>query len=161
MIYVGVGGNVGSDDEIVGRFRAARTRLQAVRSSSLYRSAPLGMTAQALFLNAVLELEVGGWAPRALLDELLALEDELGRVRVGAGWGPRTIDLDLLMVDRLKVKEPGLTLPHPRIQQRAFVLRPLAELVGDAFVIPGTGQTVGECLAHVSAQSIDLVLSDW
>ncbi|HTM19051.1 MAG TPA: 2-amino-4-hydroxy-6-hydroxymethyldihydropteridine diphosphokinase [Kofleriaceae bacterium] len=161
MIYVGIGGNVGGDDEIVGRFRSARERLDARRSSSLYRSAPLGMTAQAPFLNAVLELDSGGRAPRDLLAELQAIEDELGRVRVGAGWGPRTIDLDLLMVDRLKAQEPGLTLPHPRIQQRAFVLRPLAELVGDDFVIPGTGQTVAQCLAHVADQTIDLVLADW
>ena len=169
MIYIGIGGNVGGDDEIVVRFRQARDRVsdtgwgagRGQRSSGLYRTAPVGMTAQAPFLNAVIEVDAAGVDARAVLADLLRIEDELGRVRLGAGWGPRTIDLDLLMIDRLVIKEPGLLLPHPRIQQRAFVLRPLVELTGSDLVIPGTGQTVGECLAHVGDQPVELVVVDW
>ncbi len=168
MIYIGIGGNVGKDDEILARFRVAREQVRAagwgagpLRSSGLYRTAPQGMTAQAPFLNAVIEIDRSGMDPRGVLTDLLAIEDSLGRVRVGAGWGPRTIDLDLLMVDRLVIKEPGLILPHPRIQQRAFVLRPLSELTGSDLIIPGTGQTVGDCLAHVVDQPVELIHVDW
>jgi 2-amino-4-hydroxy-6-hydroxymethyldihydropteridine diphosphokinase len=160
MIYIGLGGNVGGDEAIIARFRQARDQVCAAgwgergwRVSGLYRTAPIGMTAQAPFLNAVLEV-AAAVDPRRALADLQRIENELGRVRIGAGWGPRTIDLDLLMADRAMIKSAGLVLPHPRLHERAFVLRPLADLVGTDLRIPGLGRTVGECLADAGDQQV-------
>lgn len=98
-----------------------------LRTSSLHETDPVGgPPGQPRFLNAAAELAVQ-CTPRQLLDRMLAIETELGRVR-GVPNGPRTIDLDLLAFHDLQVAEPGLTIPHPRMWQRAFVLEPLAEL---------------------------------
>src|SRR5439155_27167592 len=90
------------------------------------------------FLNAVAEVETL-FAPRQLLDHLLDVERRLGRERVGPRWGPRTIDLDLLLYDDLVVDEPGLQVPHPFLARRLFVLEPLAELIPEQRS-PGKGQ---------------------
>ena len=87
---------------------------------------------------------------RRLLDHLLDVERRLGRERVGAQWGPRTIDLDLLLYGDETIDEPGLLVPHPRLTERDFVLRPLAELV-PSLKIPGNG-TIQEALAGLSSE---------
>ncbi len=98
-----------------------------LRASSLHETDPVGGPLdQPRFLNAAAELAVR-CTPRELLDRMLAIETELGRVR-GVPNGPRTIDLDLLVFQELRLNEPGLTIPHPRMWQRSFVLEPLAEL---------------------------------
>ena len=89
--------------------------------------------------------------PRALLDRLLDVERALGRAREGPRWGPRTIDLDLLLFGERTIDEPGLTVPHPRLHERLFVLEPLAELAPDA-VVPGLG-SVSELLARLQSAS--------
>ena len=102
---------------------------RVTHTSSLYRTAPIGITAQPEFINAVARLETT-LAPEALLDELLALEQRFGRIR-GERNGPRTLDLDLLLYDNLELELPRLTLPHPRLHLRAFVLLPLTEISPD------------------------------
>lgn len=114
--------------------------------SRLYRSAPWGVADQPEFVNAAAEIETT-LAARELLDALLAIERASGRDRSGARWGPRVLDLDLLMYGRIECDEPGLTLPHPHLHERAFVLLPLNDLAPD-LEVPGRGR-VRELLARV------------
>lgn len=111
-----------------------------LRAASVYRTAPVGKTDQDWFLNTVVELEVS-LRPEELLAELQQIEEVLGRVR-RSRWGPRTIDLDLLLYENLAIKTPKLVLPHPRMHQRAFVMVPLAELIPDRIIHKGF--TAGE-----------------
>jgi 2-amino-4-hydroxy-6-hydroxymethyldihydropteridine diphosphokinase len=139
--YVGVGANLGDRE---GTIRAALAALDArpdvavVAVSTLRETDPVGYLDQPRFLNgaAALETELG---PRELLDALLEVERELGRVRgEGPRFGPRPIDLDLLLHGDLVLDEPGLVVPHPRLHERLFALEPLAELDA-ALVVPGRG----------------------
>jgi 2-amino-4-hydroxy-6-hydroxymethyldihydropteridine diphosphokinase len=112
--------------------------IEVVAVSTLRETDPVGYEDQPRFLNGVAELDTE-LPPRELLGRLLEIERRLGRVRgQGPRFGPRTIDLDLLLVDGVILDEPGLTLPHPRLQERRFVLEPLAEL-DPALEIPGRG----------------------
>jgi 2-amino-4-hydroxy-6-hydroxymethyldihydropteridine diphosphokinase len=141
LVHIGLGANLGDRERIV---QAALDRLdsedgiEVVRVSSLRETDPVGYTDQPRFLNGVAELETE-LAPRELLERLLAVERDLGRVREGPRYGPRTIDLDLLLYGDAVVDEPGLRIPHPRMTERRFVLEPLAELEPD-LVIPGRGR---------------------
>jgi 2-amino-4-hydroxy-6-hydroxymethyldihydropteridine diphosphokinase len=121
-----------------------------VRLSTVIETEPWGYGDQPLFLNAVAELETPLTA-RRLLDHLLDVERRLGRERIGPQWGPRTIDLDLLLYGAETIDEPGLVVPHPRLAQRDFVLRPLAELV-PTLKIPGS-VTVQQALAGLSSEA--------
>jgi 2-amino-4-hydroxy-6-hydroxymethyldihydropteridine diphosphokinase len=145
--YVGLGSNLGDSERLI---REAAELIGAVRLSSIIETEPWGYVEQPNFLNAVAELETR-LTPRQLLDHLLDVERRLGRERVGHRWGPRTIDLDLLLYGEEEVDEPGLVVPHPRLLQREFALRPLAELV-PAQRIPGSG-TVQEALAGLQSDS--------
>jgi 2-amino-4-hydroxy-6-hydroxymethyldihydropteridine diphosphokinase len=146
IAYVGLGSNLGDRERLI---REAAELIGAVRVSTVIETEPWGHTDQPLFLNAVAELETL-LAPRRLLDHLLDVERRLGRERVGPQWGPRTIDLDLLLYGDEILDEPGLVVPHPRLTEREFVLRPLAELV-PALKIPGKG-TVQAALAGLSSE---------
>ncbi|HYE60985.1 MAG TPA: 2-amino-4-hydroxy-6-hydroxymethyldihydropteridine diphosphokinase [Phycisphaerales bacterium] len=114
-------------------------------SSDLFETAPVGPVPQGHYLNAAAKLET--WLPpRALLEHLLAIEKTQGRDRGSEQrWGPRTLDLDLLLYDGLTIDEPGLQIPHPRLHERLFVLEPLARVWPDA-VVPGHGRTVAQLL---------------
>jgi 2-amino-4-hydroxy-6-hydroxymethyldihydropteridine diphosphokinase len=125
------------------------TRL--IARSSLYRSAPWGYSDQPDFINAVAEIETL-LAPRILLEMLLDIEHQRGRVREFLN-APRVLDLDLLLYDGLIHHEHGLTLPHPRMHERAFVLMPLTE-IAPGCVIPGHG-TALECLASCTGQTLE------
>ena len=114
-----------------------RTRL--LRTSSFQWSEPEGGADQPRYLNGAAELE-SELPPRDLLGHFLQIENELGRVRT-VSRGPRTVDLDLLLFGKRRIRSPHLEVPHPRMTQRRFVLEPLAELCPDALV-PGTGKTV-------------------
>jgi 2-amino-4-hydroxy-6-hydroxymethyldihydropteridine diphosphokinase len=134
--YLALGSNLG--DRLVMLQRAvdrldAREGIRVVRSSRVYETEPVG-PAQPDFLNAVIEVHTD-LEPRALLRACLGVEDELGRVR-GERWGPRSIDVDVLTYARMVVDEPELTVPHPRMAERGFVLVPLAELDPDP-MLPG------------------------
>ncbi len=121
-----------------------------VRRSSLYRSAPVGYSAQPDFINAVAQIETG-LQPRELLEALLAIEQRHGRVRDFPN-APRTLDLDIVLYGSLALHEPGLTIPHPRMHERAFVIVPLAE-IAPATVVPGRG-SVRDLLRSVDAAGI-------
>ncbi|MDR1462997.1 MAG: 2-amino-4-hydroxy-6-hydroxymethyldihydropteridine diphosphokinase [Azoarcus sp.] len=139
--YLAFGANLGDPFAAFARAMEALAALPDTRPaarSSFYRSAPLGVTdKQADYINAVIALDTG-LAPQALLDALLAVEAAGGRSRRDAAPAPRTIDLDLLLHGDTVLSTPTLTLPHPRLHQRAFVLLPLAE-IAPGIVIPGIG----------------------
>ena len=109
--------------------------MTVLRTSRVYETEPVGGPPQPGFLNAVAEVETR-LEPRELLDACLAVEDALGRVRAER-WGPRTIDIDVLLYGEEAVDEPGLEIPHPRIHERAFVLVPLLELCPDPLLAGG------------------------
>lgn len=156
--FVGLGANLG--DPVVTLHEAIReldglpsTRM--VRASQLYRSAAWGVTEQPDFINAVALLETSLDA-RTLLDAMLVIERSHGRDRdVETRWGPRTLDLDLLLYGDAVIDEPGLRVPHPHLHERAFVLLPLAEIAPDA-MIPGQG-VVRELTAAIASDAIEVL----
>ncbi len=140
IAFVGLGSNLADPVAQVSHALSALDSLPAtrlLRRSSLYRSAPVGFLEQPDFINAVAQIETL-LAPRALLDALLALEQQCGRTRDFLN-APRTLDLDMLLYDDLRHHEHGLTIPHPQMHLRAFVLQPLLEIAPDC-VIPGVGK---------------------
>ena len=134
--FVGLGANLGDREATI---RAALAALDAedgidvVAVSTLRETEPVGVGPQPLFLNGAAELETT-LSARELLDRLLATEQRFGRIRVPGEHGPRTLDLDLLLYADEQIDEPGLTVPHPRLHERDFVLEPLAEL---GITLPG------------------------
>jgi 2-amino-4-hydroxy-6-hydroxymethyldihydropteridine diphosphokinase len=139
--YVGLGSNLGDREQTIRSAVASLDRtdgIAVVRVSTLRETEPWGPVPQPPFVNAVVAVETD-LAPRALLGVLLDVERRLGRVRAAAGrWGPRAIDLDLLLYGEEVVDEPGLAVPHPHLHERRFALEPLAELDPEALV-PGHG----------------------
>jgi 2-amino-4-hydroxy-6-hydroxymethyldihydropteridine diphosphokinase len=140
LAYIGLGSNVGDRRATL---EAALARIGARRASPLAETEPWGRRDQPPFLNAVAEIETD-LAPHALLDRLLEIEREFGRVR-DERWGPRTLDLDLLLYGDLRIRTESLTVPHPRLAERRFVLEGLACLCPDR-VVPGLGRTVRDLL---------------
>jgi len=137
--FVGIGSNLGDREDHLRRaveLLAAEDAISVLASSQLRETEPVGPVAQGPFLNGAVQVETE-LTPRALLERLLAIEERLGRVR-RERFGPRTIDLDLLVYEDAVVDEPGLTLPHPLLHERRFALEPLAELAPD-LEIPGRG----------------------
>ena len=133
--YIGLGSNLGDREMALRQALAGLEELGAVRVSSVRETEPVGISDQPRFLNAVAELNTE-LAARDLLDRLLELERTIGRNRTKeTRWGPRTIDLDLLLYGDEVIAEPGLTVPHPRLAEREFVLEPLYELAPD-LVLP-------------------------
>ena len=137
--FVGIGSNLGDREthlrtaiDLLG----AEEGIEVVAVSRLRETEPVGPVEQGPFLNGALQVTTD-LPPRQLLERLLAVEQRLGRVRAER-FGPRTIDLDLLVYGDEVVEEPGLTLPHPRLHERRFALEPLAELA-PGLVIPGQG----------------------
>lgn len=151
--WIGLGSNLGDSRRQIA---AACTRLDELPGTSLratsrlYRSAPWGPVAQPRYLNAVAEVETALDAS-GLLAALLEIESLHGRER-SVRWGPRTLDLDLLLYDGETISSPQLTVPHPRLAERAFVLVPLAEIAPD-IEVPGLG-SVAELLSRVDAQDV-------
>ncbi|MDD2768388.1 MAG: 2-amino-4-hydroxy-6-hydroxymethyldihydropteridine diphosphokinase [Methylococcus sp.] len=138
--YIGLGGNLG---DAAGTVRTARQSIGALIGirelafSSLYRSAPMGPSDQPDYVNAVMKVATT-LAPLELLHALQQIEQTCGRVRTGERWGPRTLDLDLLLYDELVLDSEVLTIPHPGIAEREFVLYPLAEIASN-LKIPSRG----------------------
>ena len=149
LAYVALGSNLGQPGQQLLDAMDALDRLPhtAVRQrSQLYRTPPWGVLEQPPFVNAAVALETG-LAPYALLEALLTLERAAGRVRAGRN-GPRTLDLDLLHVDGVQLNDDRLTLPHPRLAERAFVLLPLHD-IAPQWQVPGHG-TVAQLLARLN-----------
>lgn len=156
--FIGLGGNMG--DPAASMARALRlldssAGVRVSKVSRLYRTPPWGKLDQAEFRNACAALETD-LAPAALLDLALALEQRLKRVRLER-WGPRTIDIDVLAYGEARVETDRLTLPHPRIRERAFVLIPLAELNPDLNI---EGHPVRHWLKGLDATGIEAVTED-
>jgi 2-amino-4-hydroxy-6-hydroxymethyldihydropteridine diphosphokinase len=147
IAYVGLGSNLGDREQLI---RDAAALIGATRLSTIIETDPWGYEEQPRFLNAVAEVETD-LEPLAFLAHLLDIERRLGRERIGPQWGPRTIDLDLLLFGDRVLDEPGLVVPHPRLRERRFVLEPLAELAPD-LEIPGNG-TVLAALAGLQSRS--------
>uniref|UniRef100_A0A7C1JC03 2-amino-4-hydroxy-6-hydroxymethyldihydropteridine diphosphokinase n=1 Tax=Ammonifex degensii TaxID=42838 RepID=A0A7C1JC03_9THEO len=128
------------------------------RVAPLYRTAPLGIKDQPEFFNSVVEIKTT-LEPRELLARLLAVEAALGRIR-GERWGPRVVDLDLLLYEDVELSTPALTVPHPRLKERAFVVVPLARLA-PGMLLPG-GLTARELAARLKReQRIKKVVDEW
>ena len=154
--WIGLGGNLG---DAVATLHAAlqdldglpQTRL--VRASKLYRTPAWGVAEQPDFINATALLDTR-LPPRDLLDALLGIERAFGRDRRDQQrWGPRILDLDLLLYDSAVIDEPGLRVPHPHLHERAFALLPLVEITPDAF-IPGIGPA-GDALRALDSSAIE------
>lgn len=158
IAVVGLGANLGDTEANVHGAIAVLDLLPAtevLRASKLYRTSAWGQAEQPDFINATALLETGLGA-RALLGHLLAIERDFGRTRMpGERWGPRTLDLDLLLFGDFVIDEPGLQVPHPYLQERAFVLLPLAEIAPE-LQIPGVGM-VGELAATMSSDGIEAI----
>jgi 2-amino-4-hydroxy-6-hydroxymethyldihydropteridine diphosphokinase len=140
VVYIGLGSNLGEREATIRRALAlleARGDIEVEAVSPLRETDPVGYEDQPRFLNgaAALRTEL---APRSLLERLQEVERKLGRDRTGPRFGPRTIDLDLLLYGDERIDEPGLEIPHPRLAERRFVLEPLAEL-DESLEVPGQG----------------------
>lgn len=157
LAYVALGSNLDNPrqqvlDAIAALAGLPDTRL--LRRSALYLTPPWGVLQQPPFVNAAVELDTG-LSPGALLQALLSIEQAAGRVRAERN-GPRTLDLDLLHVDGVQLDSPELTLPHPRMAERAFVLLPLND-VAPGLSLPGLG-TVAELLAAIDPVGCERLL---
>lgn len=153
-VYIGLGSNLDMPVEQVRRGMTALRQLpesHVVRCSALYRTAPVGITTQPDFINAVCAVE-SRLAPDAMMRRLLAIEHAQGRTRGPIPGGPRTLDLDLLLYDDLEFRSPEVTLPHPRLHERAFVLYPLYEIAPTLYV-PGRGP-IAELLGRCENQGV-------
>lgn len=153
VAYVALGANIGEPVRQIEAAYAALAALPGTRliaQSSLYRSAPVGYANQPDFINAVARIETT-LGPHELLDALLAIERDQGRVRDFPN-APRTLDLDIVLYGDLVLHEPGLTIPHARMLGRAFVMVPLAEVAPEA-VVPGQG-TARELVAVMDAGDV-------
>ena len=137
--FVGIGSNLGDREGNLRRaikLLSAEDGVDVVAVSEIRETDPVGPVEQGPFLNGAVRIETD-LAPRELLERLLAVEERLGRVR-RERWGPRTIDLDLLLYGDDVVDEPGLTVPHARLHERRFALEPLSDLA-PSLEIPGKG----------------------
>jgi 2-amino-4-hydroxy-6-hydroxymethyldihydropteridine diphosphokinase len=163
-LVIGFGGNVGDEAAIVTRFvraREALAQLGDVKSAALYRTAPIG-PAQAAFLNTAVRVRWRDAIASEVIATVLEIERLLGRDRcTEARWGPRTIDLDVLVWGTRVIREPELEVPHPRLHERRFALQPLIDLVGEDTVLPGSDATLGELVGRVAAQGLELVQPAW
>lgn len=151
LCLIGLGSNLGDRQDLLDKALVRLLRHQAVelvRQSRYYETRPAGgPSAQPAYLNAAAVLQTS-LSPHGMLAELQRVETELGRQRV-EHWGPRTIDLDLLLYENLILAEPDLTLPHPRMAWRRFVLEPAAEIASE-MVHPGTGWMIARLLEHLN-----------
>lgn len=151
-VYLGLGSNLGDRQANLGAaISALPPAVLLLAQSPIYQTAPWGYTDQADFLNQVVQAETE-LSPQELLAHLKGVEAQVGRTPTFR-YGPREIDLDILFYDDLSIELPGLTIPHPRLAQRAFVLVPLADLAPD-FKHPALDHTISELLASVGRQGV-------
>jgi 2-amino-4-hydroxy-6-hydroxymethyldihydropteridine diphosphokinase len=153
--YVALGSNLDGPErqiEIALTRLAGIPRTRHVLSSALYSSRPMGPQNQPAFVNAAAGM-LTQLSARELLAEFQRIEQAMGRVAPPVRWGPRRIDLDLLIYDELRMQDPGLTLPHPGIHERNFVLYPLAD-IAPALLIPGRG-TVAELARQLGPAGLE------
>ncbi len=153
IAYIAVGSNLGERLEYLNQAQERLSKLKGIRflkSSAVYETEPVGGAEQGKYLNAVWEIETS-LAPQELMKQLLAIEKKLGRVRTEL-HAPRTIDLDILFYQDRMIEEPGLSIPHPRLQEREFVLKPLMDLCPD-FTHPRLKKTVRELSQNLNPKA--------
>ncbi len=153
-VYLALGTNVGERKRNLEKAIQAlkdHPLIQVKKISSLYETEPVGFLDQDKFLNQVLECEVD-LSAKELIQTTQAIEKKLGRKKTFLN-GPRIIDIDILLYEDIEINEADLIIPHPRMQQRAFVLVPLEELAAD-LVIPSVGETVSQCLKKLPSSDI-------
>jgi 2-amino-4-hydroxy-6-hydroxymethyldihydropteridine diphosphokinase len=139
--YIGLGGNLNDSVALLSSARSAISATAGIRElafSSFYRSVPLGPSDQPDYVNAVMAIATT-LSPHALLQALQQIESSHGRVRTGLRWGPRTLDLDVLLYGEESIQNDVLTVPHVGLTEREFVLYPLAEIAPPDLPIPGKG----------------------
>jgi len=156
--YLGLGGNIGNVKENMQealRLLQANNAVKLIKQSSYYETAPVGFEQQEWFINIVIEIETG-LPPYELLELCNKVEHQLKRERL-IRWGPRTIDIDILLYEGFKSNEPKLIVPHPRMQERAFVMIPLLEIAPDLKI---KGQGLKEIVNHISNQEIRKLTND-
>lgn len=156
MILIGLGSNIGDREKnIITAIQqlAKQNEIRIEKISSLYETQPVGITDQPDFLNGAISIATN-LSPRNLLKVCLQVEKQMGRIR-DQRWGPRNIDIDLLVYDDHVIMDEVLSIPHPRLHERSFVLIPLQEIIGDIPIYQG--QTPGELLAKIDEQN-DVVL---
>lgn len=148
--YLALGANLGERENSLATARAQLSQSLIIkRASSLYRTAPFGVTDQPDFINQCLKIHTR-LTPQALLELCLTIERQMGRMRTRR-WGPRLIDIDLLLYDDLEIHTDQLTLPHPGLSERAFVLVPLLEIAPDLDV---GGKPLKQALTALRADDI-------
>ncbi len=161
-VYIGLGSNLGDPLAQLRRAREALALLpgtELLAASRICRTPPMGPKDQPDYLNGVVALRTD-LPPLELLGALQEIERRQGRVRGPVRWGPRTIDLDLLLYGRRVLNLPELTVPHPEMPSRPFVLYPLAEMVGEAFMLPRFGK-VGELLERCPKGELLWLKTGW
>ena len=155
-VFIGIGSNQGARLALISqavKFLGAVGGVQLTRLATIIETEPVGGPPQPPFLNTVVEVETAR-APRELFAALQDIERRLGRVPSPVRWAPRPIDLDLLLYDDRIINEPGLTVPHPRMHQRGFVLDPLAQLAPD-LVHPVLGETIQHLLQSLKRSNLE------
>jgi len=156
--YIGLGSNLQQPIQQLSQALQRLAKIPQTRlmtASPFYQSAPLGPADQPDYINAVAALATG-LSPLELLDALQAIERQQGRVRQGKRWGPRTLDLDLLLYGDQQIHTDRLTVPHPGLGERNFVLYPLSDIAGKDLHIPGS-ETLGHLLEACPAQGLELL----
>jgi 2-amino-4-hydroxy-6-hydroxymethyldihydropteridine diphosphokinase len=163
-VVIGFGGNLGSEPAIVERFRRAReafAELGDIKSAALYRTAPIGPT-QPPFVNTAIRVRWIGAIASEVIATVLEIERLLGRDRrAEARWGPRTLDLDVLVWGTRVIRTAELEVPHPHLHERRFALAPLIDLVGEETVLPGTQHTLGALDRRAHAQVVEELQRSW
>lgn len=157
VVYIGLGSNLQDPRQQLESaiiYLGNIQQSEIIQCSSFYKSRPMGPAEQPDYLNAVVSLKTK-LEPLALLNELQAIEKTHGRVRDGQRWGPRTLDLDLLLFDQLILDNPRLIIPHPGLHKRTFVLYPLYEIIQE-ITIPGKG-SLSDLIALCSEDDLEKI----
>ena len=152
--FISIGSNLGTPKENCIEaidIISSNSDIKTISKSSFYQTAPVGNTEQDWFINSVIKISTQ-LSPDILLSVLLKIESQMGRIRKEK-WGPRIIDLDLLFYDNLIIKQKDLTLPHPEIQKRNFVLQPLNEIEGN-FIHPSINKSINTLLKESKDNSV-------